>query len=80
MDQFNPDTLRIEVVGQNIEVEGQHNMVNDRLGMISKWMRRKYKIPPDVKLDTVTHQMDKKGIIIISAERDLVSCRYFEKN
>ncbi|XP_065216733.1 alpha-crystallin B chain-like [Planococcus citri] len=71
VDQFNPDTLRVEVVGKNIEVEGQHNMVSDKLGMISRWMRRKYKVPPDVKLDSITHLMDKKSIVVINAERDL---------
>ena len=75
VDQFNADSLRVEVVGKYIEVEGQHNLITDKLGMITRWMRRKYKVPPDVKLDTITHLLDKKGIIIINAERNLVSRR-----
>ncbi|KAK7603013.1 hypothetical protein V9T40_003012 [Parthenolecanium corni] len=68
--QFGQD-LKIDVVGSQIEVEANHEMVPDKLGEASRWMKRKYKVPPDVKLDTVTSQLKAKGSLIINAERDL---------
>lgn len=70
--QFGQD-LKIDVVGSQIEVEANHEMVPDKLGEASRWMKRKYKVPPDVKLDTVTSQLKAKGSLIINAERNLVS-------
>lgn len=65
--------MQINVVGSDIEVEANHEMVEDKLGEISRWMKRKYKVPPDVKMDTVTNQLREKGSLVINAERDLVS-------
>lgn len=78
VDQFNLEHLRVEVVGNFIEVEGQQEMINDKLGSISRWMKRKYKVPPDVKLDTVNSVMRNKVTIAINAERNLVSCRFYK--
>lgn len=64
--------VQINVIDRVIEIEGSHDTMKDKLGQISRWMKRKYKIPPDVKLDTLTTLIRNNETLILNAERNLV--------
>lgn len=58
--------------GGSIVVEGSQKPMQDKLGLVTRWMKRVYKIPPDVQLNTLEYT-EQKAFLVLTAKRNLVS-------
>ncbi|KAK7605180.1 hypothetical protein V9T40_007038 [Parthenolecanium corni] len=69
VSQFAHDDVVVKLAGDKIVIEAQHPTMSDYLGRISRELVRKYKTPPDLKLNTITGKY-KRGFLILWADRD----------
>lgn len=69
VSQFDHENVVVKLVGDKIVIEAQHPNTEDFLGRISRELVRKYKTPPDLKLNTITGKY-KRGFLILWGERD----------
>lgn len=68
VSQFAYENIAVKTLGNIIIVECRHDFIEDRLGQIMRRCTRKYKTPPDVKLNTI-HAKYKKGFLFLWADR-----------
>lgn len=69
VSQFPHENVVVKLVGDQIVIEAQHPTIVDHLGRISREFVRKYKTPPDLKLETITGK-HKRGFLILWGDRE----------
>lgn len=69
VSQFSHENVVVKLVGDKIVVEAQHPTTEDYLGRINRELVRKYKTPPDLKLNSITGKY-KRGFLILWGDRD----------
>lgn len=68
--QFAPENIVVNIVGDVIVIEAHQPLMDDYLGRAKRQLVRKYKTPPDLKLNTVTGRY-KGGFLTLHGERNL---------
>lgn len=67
VQQFRPNEIIVKTTKTEIIIEGQHDERADEHGYISRQFKRKYKFPEYCDSDTVTSNLTKDGVLIITA-------------
>ncbi|ODM92109.1 Alpha-crystallin B chain [Orchesella cincta] len=69
VQQFAPEELDVKMVENCLVVEGKHEEKQDEHGYISRHFVRRYKLPEDVKPETITCNLSSDGVLFMSAPR-----------
>lgn len=69
VQQFAPEELDVKMVDNCLVVEGKHEEKKDDHGFVSRHFVRRYQLPDDVKMETVTCNLSSDGVLCISAPR-----------
>jgi crystallin alpha B len=69
VQQFAPEELNVKMVDKFVIVEAKHEERPDEHGFIARHFVRKYAVPDDVKLDTITCNLSSDGVLELSAPR-----------
>ncbi|XP_038609862.1 alpha-crystallin B chain [Tachyglossus aculeatus] len=66
---FSPEDLKVKVLGDVIEVHGQHEERQDEHGFISREFHRKYRLPADVDPLAITSSLSSDGVLSVTGPR-----------
>ncbi|XP_014205038.1 protein lethal(2)essential for life [Copidosoma floridanum] len=66
---FKPEEVTVKVVDKYIVVEGKHEEKKDEHGTISRHFIRKYMVPEQCNIDSVTSSLSSDGVLSITAPR-----------
>uniref|UniRef100_A0A914Y9L7 SHSP domain-containing protein n=1 Tax=Panagrolaimus superbus TaxID=310955 RepID=A0A914Y9L7_9BILA len=67
VSHFRPEELKVNVVENELVVEGKHEEKTDKYGKIERNFIRKYKLPANMKPEDVTSELSKEGILTVSS-------------
>lgn len=67
VQQFGPDEITVKLVDDFIVVEGKHEERQDEHGFISRQFQRRYKLPSEIRLDTLKSSLSSDGILTVTA-------------
>uniref|UniRef100_A0AC34FR70 SHSP domain-containing protein n=1 Tax=Panagrolaimus sp. ES5 TaxID=591445 RepID=A0AC34FR70_9BILA len=67
VSHFRPEELKVNVVENELVVEGKHEEKSDKYGKIERNFTRKYKLPANMKPEDVTSELSKEGILTVSS-------------
>lgn len=69
VQQFSPEEITVKAIGRQIVIEGKHEEKQDEHGYISRNFVRKYVLPDDLKMDSVTSSISSDGVLSISVPK-----------
>uniref|UniRef100_A0A7E4VP15 SHSP domain-containing protein n=1 Tax=Panagrellus redivivus TaxID=6233 RepID=A0A7E4VP15_PANRE len=67
VSHFRPEELKVNVVENQVVVEGKHESKSDKYGLIERSFTRKYDLPANTKPEDVTSELSKDGILTIQS-------------
>ncbi|XP_075695889.1 alpha-crystallin B chain isoform X1 [Rhinoderma darwinii] len=68
---FSPEELKVKVMGDYVEIHGKHEERQDEHGYVSRDFQRRYKIPVDVDLLSITSTLSPDGVLTVTGPRKL---------
>ncbi|XP_064122178.1 alpha-crystallin A chain-like [Macrobrachium nipponense] len=69
VQQFAPEELKVRVVEGVVEVEAKHEMRQDEHGSVFRHFIRKYTLPDDVVIESVSSSLSPEGVLVIEAPK-----------
>ncbi|CAJ0935620.1 unnamed protein product, partial [Mesorhabditis belari] len=67
--EFNPSDLKVQTKGRKIVVEGKHLEAENRFGSVTKFFKRKFKLPKECELSSVESRLSPQGILCIETKK-----------
>uniref|UniRef100_A0A0K0EIC2 SHSP domain-containing protein n=1 Tax=Strongyloides stercoralis TaxID=6248 RepID=A0A0K0EIC2_STRER len=68
VSQFRPNELRVNIVDGYIIIEGRHQQIYNRNGMMQQAFVRRYILPSNVREEDVVSDLSKDGILTITGK------------
>lgn len=75
VSQFAPDELSVNVIDNDLVVEGHHNEKNDEHGKIERHFIRKFRIPHNVPVDEIKSKLNKGVLSVCGPKKNVKSGR-----
>ncbi|XP_054712024.1 alpha-crystallin A chain-like [Uloborus diversus] len=72
VSQFKPEDLEVKVVDNYITIHGKHEEKSDEHGFVSREFTRKYMLPHNCEMQTVSSSLGPDGILSITAPKKAI--------
>jgi len=69
VSHFKPEELKMNLIGNELTIEGHHEEHNDHNGTIERSFVRKFTLPLDTNIDAIRSVISDKGHLSIEAPR-----------
>ncbi|GMS89602.1 hypothetical protein PENTCL1PPCAC_11777 [Pristionchus entomophagus] len=69
VSHFKPDEIKVNLTGNELTIEGNHEEKNDQHGTIQRSFIRKFVLPDDSNLDSLRSSLSNKGHLTIEAPK-----------
>lgn len=76
VNYFKPTEITVKIVDQTVAVEGKHEERDDGYGVIERHFVRKYTLPEDYDMDTLTSVLSSDGVLTLKAPLPTDKVRY----
>ncbi|CEF62389.1 Protein lethal(2)essential for life [Strongyloides ratti] len=69
VSHFTPEELKVSIKNKCLQVEAEHEEKSDEYGTIKRSFVRRYSLPPGIKEENVTSELNKDGILTIGGAK-----------
>ncbi|CAB3398316.1 unnamed protein product [Caenorhabditis bovis] len=69
VSQFAPEELKVNIVDNQLIIEGKHSEKEDKYGTVERFFVRKYTLPAGVRPENIKSELSKEGLLTVKYEK-----------
>ncbi|CAO4376356.1 Protein CBR-HSP-17 [Caenorhabditis briggsae] len=70
VSQFEPEELKVNIVDNQLIIEGKHAEKTDKYGQVERHFIRKYNLPTGVRPEQIKSELSNNGVLTVKYEKN----------